>query len=74
MLTIEKENLHINLDTIDIDEIEVFLQEGSRGTSEFAASCSTICNWWCCTPSCGGCEPAKDQPAQYEDEMDGVLD
>ena len=73
MPTIEKESLHINLDTIDIEEIEVFLQEGSRGSTQFAASCSTICNWWCCTASCG-CEVAPDQPAQDEDEMDGVLD
>ena len=71
MPTIEKESLHINLDTIDIEEIEVFLQEGSRGSSEFAASCSTICRW-CCTPSCN-CY-AADQPAQDGDEMDGVLD
>ena len=71
MPSLEKETLHIDLDAVEIEEIEVFLQEGSRGTPEFAASCSTICYWLCCTPSCGCCA-ASDDEADAE-EMEEVI-
>jgi hypothetical protein len=32
------DNLKLDLTGLDIEEVEVFMQEGSRGTSEFAAS------------------------------------
>ena len=75
MQTIERPGLCIDLDDIEIGEIEVFLQEGSRGAPEFAASCSSICSWLCCLPSCAacGCE-APQQPAPAEaDEMDDLF-
>lgn len=34
----KNDNLELDLTGLDIEEIEVFLQEGSRGTGEFAAS------------------------------------
>jgi len=72
MLHSEKTNLLIELDTIEIEDIEVFLQEGSRGMPEFAASCSTICGnaslYFCCIPSCA-CRVADDD----EEEMEKVL-
>ncbi|HEY6390794.1 MAG TPA: hypothetical protein VIX89_05930 [Bryobacteraceae bacterium] len=71
----ENVGLRIDLDNIEIEEIEVFLQEGSRGMPEFAASCSTICNWWCCIPSCGCGAPADQQSPGFEEEpeMDTLL-
>jgi len=72
MTATEQRKLTIDLDAIDIEEIEVFLQEGSRGTSEFAASCSTICHYLCCAPSCN-CAVASQEQADA-DEMDAVLD
>ena len=72
MPTLEKETLHIDLDAIEIEDIEVFLQEGSRGTPEFAASCSTICYWLCCTPSCACCA-ASDQQESDAEEMEEVI-
>jgi len=47
--------IQIDLGNLEIEDIQVFLQEGSRGMGEFAASCSTICGWLCCTPSCNAC-------------------
>lgn len=44
--------IQIDLSDIEIEDVELFLQEGSRGIPEFAASCSTICYWACCIPSC----------------------
>ena len=46
--------LKLDLDGLEIEEIEVFLQEGSKGVPALGASCSTICYYFCCTPSCGG--------------------
>lgn len=63
-------SLTIDLDDIEIEEIEVFLQEGSRGSSEFAASCSTICHYLCCAPSCACGAP--DVPSS-EDKFDELL-
>ena len=34
----KKDNLELDLTGLDIEEVEVFMQEGSRGTAEFAAS------------------------------------
>ena len=74
MPTLERDHLHIDLDQIEIEDIEVFLQEGSRGTPEFAASCNAICHWLCCTPSCN-CEiPGQCvQDSASDDEMDEVF-
>jgi hypothetical protein len=48
--------LEIDLSGLEIGEIETFLQEGSKGVPELAASCSTICNYFCCQASCNaGC-------------------
>jgi len=44
--------VQIDLSGLEIEDIELFLQEGSRGIPEFAASCSTICHYWCCAASC----------------------
>ena len=65
--------LKIDLDVVEIEEIEVFLQEGSRGAPEFAASCSTICHYLCCQPSCNCVVLSQDQPASDADEMDEVF-
>ena len=46
------EPVQIDLSGIEVEDIELFLQEGSRGMPEFAASCSTICHYLCCVPSC----------------------
>lgn len=34
----KKDNLELDLTGLEIEEVEVFMQEGSRGTAEFAAS------------------------------------
>jgi len=68
MLASTNTNLIIELDTLEIEDIEVFLQEGSRGVPDFAASCSTICHYLCCAPSCS-CATAELPPEQ----MDEVL-
>lgn len=44
--------IQIDLSGIEIEDVELFLQEGSRGMPEFAASCSGICHYLCCLPSC----------------------
>ncbi len=44
--------LEVDLSGLEIGEIETFLQEGSKGLPEMAASCSTVCNWLCCQASC----------------------
>jgi len=47
--------LEIDLGGLEIEEVEVFAQEGSRAMPEFAAS--TGCNSWVCNfniCSCGG--------------------
>lgn len=33
-----KDNLELDLTGLEIEEVEIFMQEGSRGTAEFAAS------------------------------------
>ena len=73
MPTLESPTLSIDLDSIEIEEIEVFLQEGSRGTPEFAASCNAICQWLCCVPSCNACCCDPQQPPSSNDEMDDVF-
>ncbi|HEX8432165.1 MAG TPA: hypothetical protein VF625_12835 [Longimicrobium sp.] len=35
--------LDLDLDGLDLEEIEVFVQEGSRGMPEFSASCGGTC-------------------------------
>jgi hypothetical protein len=48
--------LEIDLSDLEIGEIETFLQDGSKGVPDLAASCSTICNYFCCQASCNaGC-------------------
>lgn len=34
----DSKDLELDLSGLDINEVEVFMQEGSRGTAEFAAS------------------------------------
>jgi len=34
----KNDNLELDLTGLNIEEVEVFMQEGSRGTAEFAAS------------------------------------
>jgi len=49
-------SLEIDLSGLEVGEIETFLQDGSKGVPELAASCSTICYYFCCQPSCNsGC-------------------
>lgn len=60
--------IHIDLSDVEIDDVELFLQEGSRGLPEFAASCSTICYWLCCAPSCDSCSGTAN-PSAEEDEF-----
>jgi len=57
--------LELDLKGLEVEEIEVFLQEGSKGVPALGASCSTICYWLCCTPSCNAqpIEEAKQQPS-----------
>ncbi len=52
------EPLNLDLSGLEVGEIETFLQDGSKGLPELAASCSIICSLvaLCCTPSCNsGC-------------------
>jgi len=49
--------LELDLKGLEVEEIEVFLQEGSKGVPALGASCSTICYWLCCTPSCNQLPP-----------------
>ncbi|MEM1270041.1 MAG: hypothetical protein AAF752_03250 [Bacteroidota bacterium] len=35
-------NINIDFDELDVQEVEAYLQEGSRGIPEYAASCNTI--------------------------------
>jgi hypothetical protein len=35
--------LEINLDGLDLEDVEVFSQEGSKGMPAFAASTGTVC-------------------------------
>jgi hypothetical protein len=44
-------DLTIDLSGIEIEDIEVFMQGGSRGIPDFAASSGKCCN--CCSTSCG---------------------
>jgi len=59
MLEEKLKSLEIDLSGLEIGEIETFLQDGSKGVPEFAASCSGLCRW-CCVASCNAC--AVDQP------------
>ena len=55
--------LEIDLGGLEIEEVEVFAQEGSRAMPEFAAS--TGCNSWVCyfnICSCGAVPPAPAAP------------
>jgi hypothetical protein len=48
----ETNDLQIQLEGLELQDIEVFLQEGSRGIPDFAASsgtCSNSCNNSCST-------------------------
>ena len=54
--------LELDLKGLEIEEIEVFLQEGSKGAPALGASCSTICHYLCCIASCNQLPPdAKQQ-------------
>ena len=51
-------SLKIDLSGLELEDIEVFLQEGSRGLPDFAASSGTNC----CVAgacSCGGTPPTQ---------------
>ncbi|HEU4389216.1 MAG TPA: hypothetical protein VFV34_15545 [Blastocatellia bacterium] len=49
-------SLKIDLSGLEIEDVEVFAREGSRGLPDFAASCDGwLCQWVLC--SCG-CEAA----------------
>ncbi len=45
------DRLQIDLNDLAVEEIQILVQEGSRGLAEFAASCCKNCN--CGTCSCG---------------------
>jgi len=60
MLEEKLRSLEIDLSGLEIGEIETFLQDGSKGVPELAASCSGICHYFCCVASCNAC--AVDQP------------
>jgi hypothetical protein len=51
-----KENiefLNIDLSDLAVEDVELFLEEGSRGLSDFGASCgTTTCGSGCGTNSC----------------------
>jgi len=38
-----KKNLWIDLSDIEVEDVELLSQQGSRGIPEFAASCGTVC-------------------------------
>ncbi len=65
-----KKPIVINLEGIDINELSVFLQQGSRAIPEFAASCQckTVSCSCACTLSCGSCSPAPTSPAFNPEE------
>jgi hypothetical protein len=47
------ETLNIDLSDLAIEDVELFLEEGSRGLSDFGASCgTTTCGTGCGTNSC----------------------
>lgn len=51
----KSDSLQIDLSDLEIDDIEVLAQEGSRGMPEFAASC-------CGTVTCGSGSCGSEQP------------
>lgn len=55
----DKKTLAIDLSGIDIQDIEVFLQEGTRGDADFAASSSCNCGS-CGTTICKSCGLLSD--------------
>jgi len=59
--------LELDLRDLEVEEIEVFLQEGSKGVPALGASCSTICSWLCCTPSCNQLPPVEQKQPQSID-------
>ena len=61
--------LELDLKGLEIEEIEVFLQEGSKGVPTLGASCSTICHYLCCQPSCNQLPPVE-QPAAVENSLE----
>ena len=44
MSTMSNDLLFVDLNDIAISEVEILVQEGSRGMAELAASCGTNCN------------------------------
>lgn len=50
----QQDKLRIDLSDIEVEEIEVLTQEGSRGLPEFAASSCDACN-------CGVCSCTVDE-------------
>ena len=46
-------SLKIDLSGLEIEDFEIFNQEGSRGLPEFAASCDGwLCRWVLCSCGC----------------------
>jgi len=54
--------LHIDLSDLDMEDIEVLAQDGSRGMPEFAASSGT----YCCSPNACSCStsPTPQLPSE----------
>jgi hypothetical protein len=54
--TMKKDSLELDLTGLEIEEVEIFMQEGSRGTAEFAASSGNTGNSGTnsCTPQLSG--------------------
>ncbi len=52
------DRLQIDLSDLAVEEIQILVQEGSRGLAEFAASSCDNCN--CGTCSCGTKKPALE--------------
>jgi thiazolylpeptide-type bacteriocin precursor len=55
-MTTNNSPLALDLNSLEIEEIQSFLQEGNRGMTDFAASCNSTNS--CGTGSCSGKQPA----------------
>jgi hypothetical protein len=68
-----KENiefLNIDLSDLAVEDVELFLEEGSRGLSDFGASCgTTTCGTGCGTNSCGNPTPAPVPDIIFNDSF-----
>jgi hypothetical protein len=68
MAMTEQNPLTIDLGDLDLREIEIYLQEGSRGVPELSASChNTNLKENACGCSCQGCCSSCQQQTDFDE-------